>query len=170
MAFVPALLSLLSRKLGDLVCAVFGWSITALYRQLPRAKQTAMSLAVVISIAWPLLVVGVFVPSVAVWGLAFVPLQKWLGTAALRGLWLALAVLGPPVVGCLARWASPPRQDDQLAPTAYSRLHELQRDPKGVPMPFDRWSVLALAVTRLQLGFHGVGTPVADQKGSRSWP
>ena len=54
MAIFSALLSLLSRKLGSVLQAVFGWAITGLFGRLTSGKQTALSAALVLSIAWPL--------------------------------------------------------------------------------------------------------------------
>lgn len=110
MAFLSALLSLLSRKLGDLLQAVFGWSITGLFGRLPRAKQTGLSVALILSLLWPLLVVGAFAPKVAAWALAFLPLHQWLGDGALRALWIGLAVLAPLGVGALTSWVAPSRR------------------------------------------------------------
>jgi len=47
-------------------------------RQADR-KQTALSMTPLLSIAWPLLVVGCFDQGAAAWALTFVPLHKWMG-------------------------------------------------------------------------------------------
>jgi hypothetical protein len=107
MAIVSALLSLLIRKMSDILTAIFGWSITALFGKLPGAKQTALTVALVMSLAWPLLVLGCFLPAVGAWAVAFVPLQRWLSEGALRTLWIVLAVLVPVGVGGITRWITP---------------------------------------------------------------
>lgn len=107
MAVISALLSLLSRKLGDLLQALFGWSITGLFGRLPSKKQTALSLALILSIVWPLLVIGCFLPKAAAWMVAFVPLHHLLGERVLRGIWIALAVLSPIIVGLITSWVAP---------------------------------------------------------------
>ena len=107
MAFISALLSLLSRKLGDLIQAVFGWSITGLFGRLPRGKQTALSVALILSLLWPLLVTGTVAPGVAAWAVAFLPLQQWIGDTALRAIWIALAVMTPLIVGIITSWVAP---------------------------------------------------------------
>lgn len=106
-AFLTALLQLLSRKLGDLAQAVFGWSVTALFGRQASSKGTALSVALALSVLWPLLVVGVFAPAAAAWLLAFIPLHRWMSDAALRVLWIALALAVPLIVGALTRWIAP---------------------------------------------------------------
>ncbi|MFO0576574.1 MAG: phage holin family protein [Polyangia bacterium] len=110
MAIISAIFSLLSRKLGDLLQALFGWSITGLFGRLPSKKQTALSLALILSILWPLLVVGCFLPKVAAWAVAFLPLQQWLGKGLLRGLWITLALVSPLLVGVIVSWVAPSRK------------------------------------------------------------
>jgi uncharacterized membrane protein YqjE len=110
MAIIPAILSFITRKLGQLLRAVFGWSITGLFGRLPEKKQTALSIALVLSLVWPLLVVGAFAPAVASWAIAFVPMQRWVPSWVLRIVWIALAVAAPPVVGAITAWVAPDRK------------------------------------------------------------
>lgn len=110
MAILSALLSLLSKKLGDLLQLLFGWSIAGLFGKLSAKKQTALSLALILAIVWPLLVVGCFWPSVSAWAVAFVPLHEWVGESALRILWIVLAVAAPMVVGGITAWIAPSRK------------------------------------------------------------
>ena len=95
MALISAILSLLSRKLGDLLQALFGWSIRGLFGKLPSRKETALSVALILSVLWPLLVIGSFLPKAAAWMVAFIPLHEWLGKEVLRVMWIALAVIAP---------------------------------------------------------------------------
>jgi hypothetical protein len=107
MAILSALLSLILRELSTIVQAIFGWSITALFGRLPSNKQTALSVALGLSIAWPLLALGSFLPGAASWAIALVPIHKWLGDLALRIVWIALAVIVPLAVGAITRWITP---------------------------------------------------------------
>lgn len=107
MAVISLLLSFIGRKIGSIIQAIFGWSVTALFGKLPAKKQLAVTVALVLSIAWPLFVIGLFFPAVAGWALAFLPLESWLGPLPLRITWMVLAVIAPPIVGLLVRWASP---------------------------------------------------------------
>ncbi len=107
MALLSLLISFIGKKIGAIIQAIFGWSVTALFGRLPGARQVAVSIALVLSIAWPLFVTGVFLPSVAAWALAFLPLGSWVSPLVLRIIWGALAFLAPLVVGGLTHWAAP---------------------------------------------------------------
>lgn len=107
MAIVSALLSLILRQLGTLIRAILGWSVTALFGRLPATKQTALAAVLLVSLVWPVLVVGIFFPSVAAWGFAFVPLQKWWGVVPVRILSITLSTIIPPIVGLVTRWLTP---------------------------------------------------------------
>ncbi len=117
MAFVSILFSFIGKKIGAILQAIFGWSVTALFGRLPRKKQLAVTIALILSIAWPIFVVGSFLPSVAGWVLAILPLEKWFGATALRILWILLAVVSAPIVGMLVHWAAP-RSKTSLAGAA----------------------------------------------------
>jgi hypothetical protein len=107
MAFLSGLFSLLTRQLSTLLRAVFGWSVTGLFGRLPAGKQTALSVALVLALVWPLLVVGVALPGVAAWAVALVPLHELVARGTLRMIWLALALVAPLVVGAIVRWVAP---------------------------------------------------------------
>lgn len=107
MVILSALLSLLSKKIGQLLQAVFGWAITGLFGRLPSKKQTALSVALVLSLMWPLLLVGVAFPGIASWAVAMVPLHDFAPKWILRLVWLGLALIAPIIVGAIVRWVSP---------------------------------------------------------------
>ena len=106
MAILSALLSFLLKQIGKVLQAVFGWSITALFGRLPQAKQTAVSVALLLSVLWPVFIVGLVFPAAAAWVVAFLPLEKWLGATALRILWCVFAVITPAVVGLIVHWVA----------------------------------------------------------------
>lgn len=107
MAVISLLFSFLARKANDIIQAIFGWSITALFGKLPRRSQVLVTAALVCSLAWPVFVIGAFAPTIAGWLLAFVPLHKLIGSDVLRIIWLTLAVLTPVLVGILVHIAAP---------------------------------------------------------------
>lgn len=109
-AIVSALLSFLGKKVGSILQAIFGWSVTALFGRLSPKKQLAVTVALVLSIAWPFFVVGLFLPGVAGWALAILPLEQWLGQTALRVIWASLAIASPPLVGLLVHLAAPTKR------------------------------------------------------------
>ena len=107
MALISILFTFLGKKIGSIIQAVFGWSVTALFGRLPAKKQLAVSIALLLSVAWPLFVIGLFLPGVAAWALAFLPAQKWLGPDVLRIVWGSLAFVAPLLIGALTHWAAP---------------------------------------------------------------
>lgn len=109
-AIVSALLSFIGKKIGTIIQAIFGWSVTALFGRLPNKKQLAVTIALVLSIAWPIFLLGLFLPGVAGWLLATLPLQQWLGPTALRIVWASLAMFAPPIVGILTHYAAPAKK------------------------------------------------------------
>ncbi len=109
MAIISALLSALVRRIGTLIQALFGWSVTALFGRLPKIKQIAVSVTLLLAVLWPVLVIGVFLPGVAAWALAFLPLHEWFSDTFLRLSWAALAVLVPPCVGLITRYVADQR-------------------------------------------------------------
>ncbi|MBK7863602.1 MAG: phage holin family protein [Archangiaceae bacterium] len=108
MGLLAALFSAASRKLGTLLQAVFGWSVMAMFGKLSSRKQSLINVALVLSLFWPVFVVGVFAPKVVAFIVAFVPGEVKLNPDVLRMVWVSLAVLAPVVVGLLTRIASPP--------------------------------------------------------------
>jgi uncharacterized membrane protein YqjE len=106
-ALISLLLSFIGKKIGSIIQAIFGWSVTALFGRLPGKKQLAVSIALLVSIAWPVFVIGLFFPAVAGWALAFLPIEKWVGPLAMRIVWGSLAFLAPMLVGGLTHWAAP---------------------------------------------------------------
>lgn len=110
MALLSAIISLLSRKIGDLLQAIFGWSIIGLFGRLSSKKQTALSVALILALAWPFLIAGAIKPEIAAWGISLVPLHEFVSKDVLRIIWLVLAVLAPIGVAALTRWAAPPEQ------------------------------------------------------------
>jgi uncharacterized membrane protein YqjE len=106
-AIISLLLSFIGKKIGSIIQAIFGWSVTALFGRLPGKKQVAVSIALLVSIAWPVFVLGLFFPAVAGWALAFLPVEKWVGPTVMRIIWGALAFLAPLLVGGLTHWAAP---------------------------------------------------------------
>jgi hypothetical protein len=112
MAIITALLAWIGNRMSSLVQAVLGWSVTALFGRLPSRKQNALSVALAVSLLWPLTVIGVFLPEVSAWAFAFVPLHKWVGAAPVRLVSLGLAIVLPLAVGAITRWVSPPEHSN----------------------------------------------------------
>lgn len=114
-AILTFLFSFLSRKAGDIVQAVFGWSVSALFGKLPRKQNLLVTGALLLSLTWPLFVAGAFYPPLANWAIAMVPLHDWFGDTVMRAIWIALAVISPLVVGLLVHIAAPNAKGNKLS-------------------------------------------------------
>src|SRR5262245_33173023 len=99
MAIIQPLLALLSRSVGRVVSALFGWAVVALFGETSRTQKIWLSALVGAAAAWPLLIVGVIWPRLATWILAFVPLPPWVSAQAIRWIWIALALAVPFALG-----------------------------------------------------------------------
>lgn len=107
MALFSTILTALSRKLGDLLQALFGWSVAALFGRLNARTQLFVTIALILSLCWPVFVVGVFFPAAATFLIAFVPIESETVRAVLRVVWTVLAVVSPVFVALLVRAALP---------------------------------------------------------------
>jgi hypothetical protein len=104
----------LSRKLADALQAVFGWSVLALFGRVSQRNQIILTVALVLSLFWPIFVLGAFLPKVASVLVAFVPIHGDGVAKVLRFVWLGLAILAPVVVGLLTRLVSPDARKTSL--------------------------------------------------------
>src|SRR5512138_1629252 len=99
MAILQALISYLGKSAGKALNAIFGWAVLALFGTVSPKEQTLLSVVVAAAAAWPILLLGVIVPKIALVVVAFVPLSKSVPGLWLRIVWIVLAVLVPVVVG-----------------------------------------------------------------------
>ncbi|MGE5179621.1 MAG: phage holin family protein [Bacteroidota bacterium] len=99
MVLFQALVSFIGRSAGKLLNAIFGWAVIALFGRTSPRQQTLLSGVVAMAALWPFLLVGIAVPRLAAFLIAFVPLAKSVPHAVVRVIWIALAVLVPMIVG-----------------------------------------------------------------------
>lgn len=97
-----ALLAYATRQFGRVLSMAFSWATTTLFGRVPERKQLILSIMATSSLAWPVALTGVLIPSVATFLLAFVTIPEWLDVWV-RPVMIALAVLLPAVVGVLSR-------------------------------------------------------------------
>ena len=108
MAILQALLSLISRSLGKILNAIFGWAVLALFGKTSPRQKTALSVLVALAAAWPLLLAGVVVPRIATAVLAFVPPSAQGPSWIMRTVWSVLALAVPVAVGLAVAAKAPP--------------------------------------------------------------
>jgi len=98
---VGALFAFIGKQLGRVLTLAFGWATTALFGRVPESQQLLLSATAGAALAWPVVLAGVAVPSVATFLLAFVTLPEW-ANAWVRPVMLALAIALPLAVGYLS--------------------------------------------------------------------
>ena len=99
MAILQGILALISRSLGSILSALFGWAVVALFGPTKAKEKVWLSALVGAAAAWPLLLLGIAWPRVAAVVLTFVPLPSWVPSSAIRLAWIILAVLVPFALG-----------------------------------------------------------------------
>src|ERR1700682_6079830 len=99
MAIVQAMLALISRSLGSILSSLFGWAVVALFGQKSSREKAWLSGTVGAAAAWPILLVGIVWPRLAMLVLAFVPLSSRVPTWSIRLVWILLALAVPFALG-----------------------------------------------------------------------
>jgi hypothetical protein len=100
MVIIQAVLALISRSLGSIMSALFGWAVVALFGPTNPREKMWLSALVGAAAAWPFLLIGVVWPRLATLILAFVPLpHNWVPTWVIRLIWVVLAVIVPIALG-----------------------------------------------------------------------
>lgn len=106
-----ALFAYATRQLGRVLSIAFSWATATLFGRVPERKQLILSVMAIASLAWPVALAGVLVPSVATFLLAFVTIPGWLDVWV-RPVMILLAALLPAAVGVLSRYLT----DDDSGP------------------------------------------------------
>jgi len=133
MAVIQAVLALISRSLGRIVSAIFGWAVVALFGQADPSEKTMLSAVVGAAAAWPILLFGIAMPKVAVFVLGFVPVPAWIPSWVIRLFWIGLAAAIPFAVGITMAVRRPRGSAlSQVNPPA-AREHALKRLLRGFP-------------------------------------
>jgi len=100
-AILQAIFALISRSLGSILSALFGWAVVALFGPTSPREKVWLSALVGAAAAWPLLILGVIWPRLAVMALAFVPLPQWIPGWLIRSVWIGLAIIVPFALGAV---------------------------------------------------------------------
>jgi hypothetical protein len=99
MAIVQALVAFLTRSLGRVLGGLFGWAVVAIFGHTSPGERLFLSGLLAAAGAWPVLLLGIVAPKVAVFVLSFVPLSSSVPSWIVRLVWLGLAVVVPLAVG-----------------------------------------------------------------------
>jgi len=158
MAILQAILALISRSLGSILSALFGWAVVALFGPTSPREKVWLSALVGAAAAWPLLIVGVIWPRLAAMALTFASLPSWLPSWLVRSVWISLAIIVPFVLGAVVagrargpaapipgtrRVAAPPPSSASAPQRSPVRESKIVRLLRGIPI------TLAIAVSFL---------------------
>src|SRR4029450_11714401 len=125
MAILQAIFAFLARSVGKIFSALFDWAVVALFGRVSGVRKTVLSVVMAAAAAWPVLLLGVAFPRLAVLVLGFIPLSRSVPSGVVRVAWLAALL---PVALARARVAGAHRRRDRGAPA--ERL-------EGRPAPID---------------------------------
>ena len=139
MAVVQALLALVSRSLGRILSALFGWAVVALFGHTSAQEKIWLSLLVGAAAAWPILILGIAFPRIATAVLAFVPVPAAVPDWAIRLVWIILAVSVPFGLGMAVATRSrgpgaPVPGTPPAAPTSPLAESKFTRLLRGIPI------------------------------------
>jgi hypothetical protein len=99
MAILAPIFAFAGRFIGKLLNMAFGWASTLLFGRVPQSKQLLLSGISLAAIAWVAALIGVILPDLGTFLLAFIPRPDWVQEGWLRLLMLILALILPLVVG-----------------------------------------------------------------------
>jgi hypothetical protein len=109
MAIVGPLFALVGRLAGRLLNSALGWATILLFGKVEGRKQTVMLLIALGSLVWVLVLVGVVLPDVGTFLLAFVPKPDFIPDWVVQMVMLGLAATIPLLVGAAAVFVTEPR-------------------------------------------------------------
>jgi hypothetical protein len=84
-----------------------GWAVAALFGENMRRQGTLFTIIMGAAVAWPVLLIGILAPKLAVQMIAIVPLPDWVPMWIVRLVWVGLATLIPVGVGIAVAAHSP---------------------------------------------------------------
>lgn len=102
MAIIGSVFAMVGRFAGRLLNSALGWATLLLFGKVEGRKQTILLVIALASLVWILTIVGVIVPDIGAFLLAFVPVPDGVAEDWVRLGMLALALLIPLLVGAAA--------------------------------------------------------------------
>jgi hypothetical protein len=98
-ALLAPLFAFIGRQVGRIVQMAFGWATILLFGRVPQRKQLLLDGVAFGSILWVVTLLGVLLPDVGVWLIAFVPAPDFIEEGWIRLVMLFLAIVLPLAVG-----------------------------------------------------------------------
>lgn len=99
MAILAPLIAFIGRQVGRIVQMAFGWATILLFGRVPQRKQLLLAGVALGSILWVVTLVGVLVPDVGAFLIAFIPAPDFIQEQWIRLVMLVLAIVLPLAVG-----------------------------------------------------------------------
>ena len=99
MAIIAPLIAFIGRQVGRIVQMAFGWATVLLFGRVPQSKQLLLAGVSLGSILWVVTLIGVLVPDVGAFLIAFIPAPDFISEDVIRLVMLGLAILLPLLVG-----------------------------------------------------------------------
>lgn len=99
MAILATLFGLLGRFAGKVLTTSLGWASVLLFGQVPRDRQVFLAAITFGSVIWVVLIVGVLLPGVGAFLLAFAPIPEWVDENWIRLAMLGAVLIVPPLLG-----------------------------------------------------------------------
>jgi hypothetical protein len=99
MAIFAAVFGLLGRFTGKVLTMSLGWASTLLFGRVSRDRQVFLAAITFGAVIWAMVVIGVAMPGVGAFLLAFLPIPSWVDENVVRLAMLAAAILLPPILG-----------------------------------------------------------------------
>ena len=102
MALLGSLFAVFGRFAGKLLNAVLGWATLLLFGKVSGSKQTVLLLVALGSLLWVVTLLGILIPDIGTFMLAFVPVPDFVDENWVRLAMLGLAVIIPLAIGAAA--------------------------------------------------------------------
>jgi hypothetical protein len=99
MAILATLFGLLGRFTGKILTTSLGWASTLLFGRVPRDRQVFLAAITFGAVIWAVVVIGVVLPDVGAFMLAFIPIPPWVEETWVQLAMLAAALVIPPILG-----------------------------------------------------------------------
>lgn len=139
MAIIGSLFAMVGRFAGRLLNAVLGWATLLLFGKVSGQKQTVLLVVALGSLLWVVTLIGILVPDIGTFLLAFVPVPDFIDENVVRLIMLGLALAIPLLIGAAGIYLT----DADRRPTGTGLLVAVLR---GYPF------TLVLAFTIVVLG------------------
>ena len=99
MAILATLFGLLGRATGKLLTMSLGWASTLLFGRVPRDRQVFLAAITFGAVIWAVVAIGVVLPDVGTFLLAFIPIPPWVEETWVQLAMLVAALVIPPMLG-----------------------------------------------------------------------